>query len=171
MLFIGKALFNWILTLPWRGPLSYRNQSIDANQWTGFYMITASGMRELSSGFNLTTRDSYFTNGVGVFTNHILAENTYFTNKREWTDHKIMVLKPENKYQIIRQRHISRNILITDFQHHLFLCWAKVVNIKFFTDPQITNYKDETIIYYFIYSGARKVFRIIMQQNYVAYIT
>ena len=39
------------LTLSWRGPLSYRNQSIDlqskANQWTGFYMITASVIKEL----------------------------------------------------------------------------------------------------------------------------
>ena len=41
------------LTLSWRGPLSYRNHSMDliANQWTGFYMITASVMRELSSFF------------------------------------------------------------------------------------------------------------------------
>ena len=34
-----------------RRPLSYRNQSIDlqrANQWTGFYMITASVMKELN---------------------------------------------------------------------------------------------------------------------------
>ena len=31
--------------------LSYRNQSIDckANQWTGFYMITASVMKELNT--------------------------------------------------------------------------------------------------------------------------
>ena len=39
------------LNLSWRGPLSYRNQSIDlicrTNQWTGFYMITASVMKEL----------------------------------------------------------------------------------------------------------------------------
>ena len=41
------------LTLSWRKPLSYRNQSIDrpliggANQWTGFYMITASITNEL----------------------------------------------------------------------------------------------------------------------------
>ena len=38
------------LTLSWRRPLSYRNQSIDlrANQWTGFYIITASVMKELT---------------------------------------------------------------------------------------------------------------------------
>ena len=34
------------LTLSWRRPLSYRNQS--ANQWTGFYMITGSVMKELT---------------------------------------------------------------------------------------------------------------------------
>ena len=33
------------LTLSWRGPLSYKKR---ANQWTGFYMITASVMKELS---------------------------------------------------------------------------------------------------------------------------
>ena len=38
------------LTLSWRRPLSYRNQPIDllASQWAGFYMITASVMKELS---------------------------------------------------------------------------------------------------------------------------
>ena len=37
------------LTFSWRRPLSYRNQSIvcSANQWTGFYMITVSAMKEL----------------------------------------------------------------------------------------------------------------------------
>ena len=45
------------LTLSWRRSLSYRNHSIDLlcllhwltpNQWTGFYMITASVMKELT---------------------------------------------------------------------------------------------------------------------------
>ena len=34
-------------------------------------------------GFNLTTRDSYFTTLVEVFTNRVLAENTSFTNNVE----------------------------------------------------------------------------------------
>ena len=40
----------WHLTLSWRRPLSYRNQSIDlrSNQWTGFYMITAAVMKQLN---------------------------------------------------------------------------------------------------------------------------
>ena len=39
------------LTLSWRRPLLYRNQSIDLqskNQWTGFYMITVPIMKELN---------------------------------------------------------------------------------------------------------------------------
>ena len=35
-----------VLTLSWRWPSSYRNQSIDLLQ-TGFYMITASAMKQL----------------------------------------------------------------------------------------------------------------------------
>ena len=37
------------------------------------------------AGFDLTTRDSYFTTQVEFFTNPILTENTYFTNHREIT--------------------------------------------------------------------------------------
>ena len=46
-----------VLTLPWRRPLSYRNQSTDlqsrANQWTGFYMITASVVEELNQSWKM----------------------------------------------------------------------------------------------------------------------
>ena len=54
------------------------------------------------SGFDLTTRDSYFTILVEVFTNYTSDENKYFTNNIEWTEHKIMGFKPANRYQIIR---------------------------------------------------------------------
>ena len=44
--------FEEYLTLSWWRPLSYRNQSkCRANQWTGFYMITASVMRKLNGHF------------------------------------------------------------------------------------------------------------------------
>ena len=49
------------------------------------------------------TRDSYFTILVEVFTNHVLAKKTYFTNHIVWTEHEITVSKSANKYQIIRQ--------------------------------------------------------------------
>ena len=74
------------------------------------------------SGFDLTTRDSYFTILVEVFTNHISDENKYFTNNIEWTEYKIMGFKPANRYQIIRQ-----SLLIHDFHHQPFLCQAKVM--------------------------------------------
>ena len=44
------------------------------------------------AGFNLSTRDSSFTILVKVFTNHILAENTYLANRLERKEHKIKFL-------------------------------------------------------------------------------
>ena len=81
-------------------------------------------LRDNNMVWFLTTLDSYFTILVEVFTNHILAERTYFTNHREWIEHKIMVLKPANKYIIIWQCQ-NFNILIDDLQQHPFLCRAK----------------------------------------------
>ena len=69
----------------------------------------------VASGFDLATRDSYFTIQSEVFSNHILAEHMYFTSHREWTDHKNMFLKPAIKCQINWQSHISSNILMADF--------------------------------------------------------
>ena len=77
----------------------------------------------LISGFDLATRDSYFT----ILVDRNLAENTYFTNHMEWTEHRIMVLKPANKYQIIWHCHNLKNTLINNFQHHPFLYQAKVL--------------------------------------------
>ena len=79
------------------------------------------------SWFNLKTHDSYFTILAEVFTNHILAEKTYITNHLAWTEHKTMVLKPANKYKIIRQFHNFENFLINDSLHHPMLCRAKVL--------------------------------------------
>ena len=44
----------WCLTLSWRKSLSYKNQSIDllCNQWTGFYMIGTSIIKELNLCLN-----------------------------------------------------------------------------------------------------------------------
>ena len=41
----------FVLTLFWRRPVSYRNQSMicGGNQWTGFYMIMASVMKRLNA--------------------------------------------------------------------------------------------------------------------------
>ena len=45
--------------------------------------IAKSSNKLFISGFDLMTHDSYFTILVEVFTNHILAEKTYFTNHTE----------------------------------------------------------------------------------------
>ena len=66
---------------------------------------------------NLTTRDSYFTTVVEVFT-YFNKKTHIFTNRIELTEHKIIVLKPTNKYQTIRQCHNFKNILIDNFQHY-----------------------------------------------------
>ena len=77
-------------------------------------------LRDNNMVWFLTTLDSYLTILVEVFTNHILAERTYFTNHREWIEHKIMVLKPANKYIIIWQCQ-NFNILIDDLQQQNFV--------------------------------------------------
>ena len=52
-----SLFLNSTLTLSWRRPLSYGNQSIDllckSNQWPGFYIITASVMKELNISYIL----------------------------------------------------------------------------------------------------------------------
>ena len=78
-------------------------------------------------GFNLMTHDLHFMILVEVFKNHILAENTYFMNHIERTEHKIIVLKHANKYQIVWQCHSFKNILINDFQDYPFLYQVKVL--------------------------------------------
>ena len=70
----------------------------------------------------ITTRDLYFTILVEVFTNHISAESTYFTNHTEWTEHKIMGFKPTNRYQIIRQSLLSTISIIIHFFVKQKLC-------------------------------------------------
>ena len=52
---------------------------------------------------------------VEIFTNHFSAENTYFTNHIEWTEHKTMGFKPVNRYQIIRQSLLLTISIITHF--------------------------------------------------------
>ena len=92
-----------------------------------FHEISRNDRSVNETGFNLMTHDSYFTILVKVFTNHILAENSCFTIWIEWTEHKIIVLKPANKYQIIWNCHNFKIIFMDNFHHHQFLYWAKVL--------------------------------------------
>ena len=56
-----------------------------------------------------------------------MTKSTYFMNQKEWTEHKIIVLKPANKYQIIQQGHNFKNIPVDDFQQHEFIYRANVL--------------------------------------------
>ena len=79
-------------------------------------------------GFNLTTRDTYCTIQLKVFTNQILAGNIYIANHIKWTQ-KIVVLKAGNTYQIretIRQCYNFKRIFIDDYQPHPFLSFADI---------------------------------------------
>ena len=72
---------------------------------------------DLLSGFDLTTRDSYFTILVEVFTNHVSAENTYFTNYTEQI----------KKNKLFGNVIDFKNILMDDFQHRPFPYQIKVL--------------------------------------------
>ena len=78
------------------------------------------------------TCDSCFTTQFEVFTNHILAENAYFLNNLGWPEHKIMVLKPTNKYKFIQKCHSFKNIFINNLQHHPILYHKKFGKHIFF---------------------------------------
>ena len=57
------------------------------------------GISAMFSGFDITTRDSCFTILVEVFTNHISAENTYFTNRVNRTqDYDLKICKQVPDY-------------------------------------------------------------------------
>ena len=94
-----------------------------------------------------------FNNSWFVFHNSSwILHKTHFSNKHiflnyiVWTEHKILVLKLANKYRIIQQYHNFENIFIDNFHHHPFLYWA-----SFYTEPKMTNWKDETISHWNIY--------------------
>ena len=71
------------LTLSWRRPLSYRNQSI-RNHWTGFYMITGSVMKELN--FDLINENcSLFIAKIKSTNNDFLCINKFLSILQNFT--------------------------------------------------------------------------------------
>ena len=88
------------------------------------YCLCQKKMLIVSLYFRVWFNDLYFMILVEVFTNHISAENLYFTNHIEWIEHKIMGFKPANRYEIIRQSLLSTISIIIHF------LWSKsYVNI------------------------------------------
>ena len=75
---LNKHKVNHRLTLLWRRPLSYRNQ------WTGFYMITVSVMKELSC-FNRLSCYTYLNKTIAIANvnsgKHLTDVNTLHNNQ------------------------------------------------------------------------------------------
>ena len=111
----------------------------------------------------MITRDSYFTILVEVFTNHIVAENTYFANHIEWIEHAVVVLKPANKYQIIWQCYNFRTG-ITD----KFFMSKSFLNLIFYgtENDKLQQFTIQIFIYYLIFLSTRKIFQRIMQHMF-----
>ena len=80
--------------------------------------------------------------------NHIFAQNTYFTNQKSGQNTRLWALNLQ----------ISTKL----FDNHSYPKFPSSSTL-FFIEPNIVNCKDDTaiqrFIYYWIYSGARKVFR------------
>ena len=83
-----------------------------------------------------------------VFVNRIFAQNTYFTNQKSGQNTRLWALNLQ----------ISTKL----FDNHSYPKFPSSSTL-FFIEPNIANCKDDTaiqrFIYYWIYSGARKVFR------------
>ena len=129
---------------------------------------------EEAPGLDLMTRDSYFTILVEVFTNHILAKNTNFTNHR-------MNRTWNSVFKTCKQ--VPNYLALSKFQTHYQQFPASVslsskhfVNVTFYEaeNKQITKtrlFTMQIFMYYLIYLGTRKVFRKIMQHMFFSKIS
>ena len=89
-------------------------------------LFISAGVYKYCGGFDLTTRDSYFTILVDDLTFCILVENTHLKKTLEFTEHKLLAWKPANKCQIIWQYQNFKNILVNEFQHHSYFIKQKI---------------------------------------------
>ena len=76
-------------------------------------------------GFDLTTRDLYFTNNIS-------AENTFHESYSE--QNKIVALKHTTIYRIIHRCRKFGNTLINDFQHYLISLLSQHFSNIIFTE-------------------------------------
>ena len=114
------AWIKWLGDSYWFCSLSAENVNLMKTSQLFIIFISILQKYTPSLGFDLTTRDSYFSILVEVFTNHILAKNTYFMNLIEWSEHKITVLEPADEYEINQQCHIFKSIIY-------FFYWEKIL--------------------------------------------
>ena len=103
---------------------------------------------------SLTTRDSYFPILVEVSTNHILAENTYFTNHVELTEHKSCKISTKLfGYMSQFQKHSYRRFPPSSIS----LSSKSFVNIIFYGTENNKLQRQETINHSNIYFTAQKM--------------
>ena len=93
-------------------------------------------IKSIRTGFDLTTRDSYITILVEVFTNHILAEKIYFKNHIEWTEHKIMVVNRQVSAKLFDNEIISKTFLSTISTIIHFFIKQRFCKHHFFVEPK-----------------------------------
>ena len=96
-----KSDYEKLITLSWRTPLSYRNQSIDcsANQWTSFYMITASVMKELN-------KSNKYTMGVARL-RYIAPEDFFLLNNLNPSHQRNVFVERNNRRRHKNDLHLS----------------------------------------------------------------
>ena len=102
-----------------------------------------------------------FDDSSWSFIEPYVSRKYIFHESYEWTEHRIMVLKPANKYQIIWWCPSFENILINDFQQHSISLLSTSFSDIIFTEANIIYCKNRQLniqifIYYLIYLGARK---------------
>ena len=106
------------LSLSWRRPLSYRNH---ANQWTGFYMITASVMKELRISLVNRTKSagkSLFSETRWKLMTFVISSNL----KHTWKNQYRLVLYEKDIHRLI-----LNNIQYKNMVSRIFLWFHSLV--------------------------------------------
>ena len=92
-----------------------------------------------TTGFDLMSRDSYFTIPVEVFMNNISAENTCFTNH---------IVNRTQDCGLKTYKYLANYLLMSKFWKHSYrrfpASFSSVLS-KNFSEPKRTNCKDETV--------------------------
>ena len=80
-----------------------------------------------------------FDDSSWSFIEPYVSRKYIFHESYEWTEHRIMVLKPANKYQIIWWCPNFENILINDFRQHSISLLSTSFSDIIFTEANIIN--------------------------------
>ena len=127
-----------LLTLSWRRPLSYRNQSIDllcsANQWTGFYMITVFVMKQLKDIATSITKVHCF----------FLVRRIYANNGSLVTRKILSLFLLLSKWKNMTQNFINctvKEIILQNFNHQnlltKLLCGCLLILVAYLAFPPV----------------------------------